>query len=172
MKEANVFFSKIDLYKKYKKEPRRAILLYSSPGMGKSATISKLSQRFIEEDPGTVVVFWDTSEIRAGRVGKFLSTLSRFSKKCTRLLFIMEDIGGGNMEDYSGPKHADAGDYPQRYDRYHAVIYGAFLWMSDKGYLMEAGNVYGVNPLADHAVYAVEDRISSIIDLENGDDNV
>lgn len=70
------------------------------------------------------------------------------------------------------PKHADAGDYPQRYDRYHAVIYGAFLWMSDKGYLMEAGNVYGVNPLADHAVYAVEDRISIIIDLENGDDNV
>lgn len=108
-KEAKTFFSKLDVYKKYKKDPRRAILLYSSPGMGKSSTIAKISQEFIIEDPGTVVIFWDTSDIRPSSVGKFFSTGSKFSKKCTRMIFVMEDIGGGNAEGYHGPKTADSG---------------------------------------------------------------
>lgn len=108
-KEAKVFFNKLDIYKKYKKDARRAILLYSSPGMGKSSTIAKISQEFIKEDPGTVVVFWDTSDLRPSSVGKFFSTGSKFSKKCTRMIFVMEDIGGGNAEGYHGPKTADSG---------------------------------------------------------------
>jgi SpoVK/Ycf46/Vps4 family AAA+-type ATPase len=108
-KEAKLFFSKLDIYKKYKKEPRRSILLYSQPGMGKSSTIAKISQDFIKEDPGTVVIFWDTSDIRPSSVGKFFSTGSRFSKKATRMIFVMEDIGGGNAEGYHGPKTADSG---------------------------------------------------------------
>jgi ATP-dependent 26S proteasome regulatory subunit len=108
-KEAQVFFSKLDVYKKYKKDARRAILLYSAPGMGKSSTIAKISKDFIAEDPGTVVIFWDTSDLRPSAVGKFFSTGSKFSKKCTRMIFIMEDIGGGNAEGYHGPKTADSG---------------------------------------------------------------
>ena len=107
-KEANLFFDKIDIYKKFKKDPKRAILLYSSPGMGKSSTISQVSNEFLKEDEGTVVLFWDTSDVRSSSVSKFLSIGSKFSKKCTRMLFIMEDIGGGNAEDYHGPKTADA----------------------------------------------------------------
>ena len=108
-KEANLFFSKLDIYKKFNKAPKRAILLYSSPGLGKSACIAKLSQEFIKEDSGTVVIFWDTSDLSPSSISKFLQTGSRYSKKCTRLLFIMEDIGGGNVEGYGGPKSADAG---------------------------------------------------------------
>lgn len=108
-KEAKTFFGKLDVYKKYKKDPRRAILLYSQPGMGKSSTIAKISQEFIAEDPGTVVIFWDTSDLRPSSVGKFFSTGSKFSKKCTRMIFVMEDIGGGNAEGYHGPKTADSG---------------------------------------------------------------
>lgn len=108
-KEAKTFFSKLDVYKKYKKDPRRAILLYSQPGMGKSSTIAKISQEFVEQDPGTVVIFWDTSDLRPSSVGKFFSTGSKFSKKCTRMIFVMEDIGGGNAEGYHGPKTADSG---------------------------------------------------------------
>ena len=107
-KEARLFFEKLDVYKKHKKDPKRAILLYSQPGMGKSSTISQVSNEFLEEDPGTVVIFWDTSDIRSSSVSKFLSTGSQFSKDCTRMLFIMEDIGGGNAEGYHGPKTADA----------------------------------------------------------------
>lgn len=107
-KEAETFFSKIDTYKKYKKDPKRAILLYSGPGMGKSSTISKIAKDFTQEDPGTVVIFWDTSAIRSSTVSYFLSVRSKFSKKCTRLLFVMEDIGGGNVEEYHGPKNAEA----------------------------------------------------------------
>tara|TARA_R100000951_G_scaffold116766_1_gene130561 strand:+ start:3832 stop:4827 length:996 start_codon:yes stop_codon:yes gene_type:complete len=108
-KEAKLFFNKLDIYKKYKKEPKRSILLYSQPGMGKSSTIAKLSGEFLEEDAGTVVVFWDTSDIRPSQISKFLSTGSTFNSKCTRMLFVMEDIGGGNAEDYHGPKTADSG---------------------------------------------------------------
>ena len=107
-KEAKLFFSKLDIYAKFKKDPKRAILLYSQPGMGKSSTISKISSEFLQEDEGTVIIFWDTSDIGANHVSKFLSTGSKFSNKCTRMLFVMEDIGGGNAEDYHGPKTADA----------------------------------------------------------------
>jgi SpoVK/Ycf46/Vps4 family AAA+-type ATPase len=107
-KEANLFFKKVDVYKKFNKDPKRAILLYSGPGMGKTSSIAKLAQDFIEEDPGTVVVFWDTSDIRSSSISKFLSVGSSFSKKTTRMLFVMEDIGGGNVEDYGGPRSADA----------------------------------------------------------------
>jgi SpoVK/Ycf46/Vps4 family AAA+-type ATPase len=108
-KEAKLFFDKLDVYKKYKKDPKRSILLYSQPGMGKSSTISKLSSEFVEEDKGTVVVFWDTSDIRPSAISKFLSAGSKFTKECSRMLFIMEDIGGGNAEGYHGPKTADSG---------------------------------------------------------------
>jgi len=108
-KEAKLFFNKLHIYEKYKKEAKRSILLYSQPGMGKSSTIAKLSGEFVEEDEGTVVVFWDTSDISASSISKFLSTGSKFNKKCTRMLFVMEDIGGGNAEDYHGPKTADSG---------------------------------------------------------------
>lgn len=107
-KEANTFFSKLETYKKFNKDPRRAILLYSQPGMGKSSTISKLSKEFIEEDSGTTIIFWDTSSIKSSSVNKFFSTGSFFDISCTRMLFVMEDIGGGNTEDYYGPKGADA----------------------------------------------------------------
>jgi hypothetical protein len=107
-REAKLFFSKLGIYQKFKKDPKRAILLYSQPGMGKSSTISKISSEFLQEDEGTVIIFWDTSDIGANNVSKFLSTGSTFSNKCTRMLFVMEDIGGGNAEDYHGPKTADA----------------------------------------------------------------
>jgi len=107
-KESKLFFEKLDIYKKYNKDPKRSILLYSQPGMGKSSTIAKISREFVEEDKGTVVLFWDTSDVRSSSVSKFLSTGSKFSKDCTRMLFVMEDIGGGNTEGYHGPKGADA----------------------------------------------------------------
>jgi SpoVK/Ycf46/Vps4 family AAA+-type ATPase len=107
-KESKLFFDKLHVYEKYNKDPKRSILLYSQPGMGKSSTIAKISQDFVEEEPGTVVIFWDTADIRSSTVSKFLSTGSQFSKDCTRMLFIMEDIGGGNTEGYQGPKGADA----------------------------------------------------------------
>lgn len=106
--EAKLFFDKLDVYKKFNKDPKRAILLYSAPGMGKTSSIAKISEDFVREDRGTVVMFWDTSDIRSSTISKFLSTGSKFSKNCTRMLFILEDIGGGNTEDYYGPKGADA----------------------------------------------------------------
>lgn len=102
------FFDKLDVYKRLNKDPRRAILLYSAPGMGKSSTIAKLSSEMINEDKGTVVIFWDTSSIRSSDISSFLSSQAKFLPECSRLLFVMEDIGGGNVEGHYGPKSADA----------------------------------------------------------------
>lgn len=107
--EADKLFKRLDVFKRLRPNNiKRSILLYSQPGLGKSSSIAKMSAELVAEDKGTVVIFWDTSSIRAGDVSAFFSSKSEFTKDCTRLLFIMEDIGGGNVESYGGPRSADA----------------------------------------------------------------
>lgn len=108
-KEADKLFKRLDVFKRLRPNNiKRSILLYSQPGLGKSSSIAKMSAELIKEDKGTVVVFWDTASIRAGDVSSFFSSKSEFTKDCSRLLFIMEDIGGQNVEGYGGPRSADA----------------------------------------------------------------
>jgi len=107
--EVDRLFKRLDVFKRLRPDNiRRSILLYSSPGLGKSSSIAKMSAELIKEDKGTVVVFWDTSSIRSGDVSSFFASKSEFTKDCTRLLFVMEDIGGGNVEGYGRANSGDA----------------------------------------------------------------
>jgi SpoVK/Ycf46/Vps4 family AAA+-type ATPase len=106
--EAHKFFSKLDIYKELEIQPKRGILLYSGPGEGKSSTISVFCKQAVEEDPGTVVIVWPTSKVDADSVQEFLTANSKYSAAATRLILIMEDIGGGNKEG-SGPRSVDSG---------------------------------------------------------------
>lgn len=83
---------------------KRAILLYSPPGFGKTSAITKASQDLFKEDPKSIIVSWPTSEIRSSDVNRFLANVD-FSE-CSRLIFIIEDIGGGEKEDYHGSERA------------------------------------------------------------------
>lgn len=108
MDEAKLFFSQKEVYDFLEKDMKRAIMLYSPPGFGKTSAITKLSQELFKEDPGTVVINWPTCEIEARHVSRFLSSRSEYNKECTRLIFIIEDIGGGEIEDRGGQRGVDS----------------------------------------------------------------
>jgi len=106
--EADVFFNNLDVYEKLGEPKSRKILLYSEPGMGKTATLTQYCQDALESDPGTVVIIWPTAQIEAHRVSEFLSKNSVYDKKCTRLILVMEDIGGGEREGNGGARSVDS----------------------------------------------------------------
>lgn len=102
MKEARLFFSRLHVYEEVNRPKKRATLLYSRPGLGKTSAITKLCADFIKEDPGTVVFNWPTSDVSADAVNRFLSMASEYHKSATRLILIIEDIGGGEQENARG----------------------------------------------------------------------
>lgn len=109
MKEASIFFSRLHVYEKLGRPKKRGVLLFSSPGMGKTSAIEKVCSDLMKEDPGTVVVVWPTSEIEADKIVKLLSTNSRYKDTCTRMVLIIEDIGGGERESHRSNSAVDSG---------------------------------------------------------------
>jgi SpoVK/Ycf46/Vps4 family AAA+-type ATPase len=109
MAEAKKFFSRLHIYEKLGRNKKRGVLLYSNPGMGKTSAIEKVCLDLLVEDPGTVIVVWPTSEIEADRIVKMLSTNSKYTKECTRMVLIIEDIGGGESERHRSNSVVDSG---------------------------------------------------------------
>lgn len=108
-KEAKLFYSKLHIYEQLKRQKKRAVLIYSGPGMGKSSAIAKICNEFCKEDPGTVVLIWPTSAVEADSISRFLATNSKYEPTCTRLILIMEDIGGGERENQGESNKVDSG---------------------------------------------------------------
>ena len=109
MAEAAKFFTRLHVYEKLQRIKKRGVLLYSSPGMGKTSAIEKVCNDLIAEDAGTVVIVWPTSEIEADDIAKLLSTNSKYTDECTRLVLIIEDIGGGEREGHRSNTAVDSG---------------------------------------------------------------
>ncbi len=110
--ESKTFFRKLKELENNKslkvKIPRkRGILLSSKAGIGKSSTIVKVSTDFLAEEPGTIILNWNTSTIRASDVLDFFSGRIKYSENATRLVLIMEDIGGAETDGHSSPKSVD-----------------------------------------------------------------
>jgi AAA+ superfamily predicted ATPase len=106
--EATTFFENLDVYRELGEPMARKILLYSDPGMGKTATITSYCQHAIKEDPGTVVLIWPTSQIDSSDVLNFMSKYSEYTSECTRTILIIEDIGGGEREGNHGSRAVDS----------------------------------------------------------------
>jgi len=109
LKEARTFFNKLDVYERLGRPKKRGVLLYSRPGLGKTSAIEKFCGDAIAEDAGTVVIIWPTSDIEADSVCRFLSTRSEYTAECTRLVLIIEDIGGGERDGDHGRSAVDSG---------------------------------------------------------------
>lgn len=109
MGEAKKFFSRLHVYEKLQRPKKRGVLLYSNPGMGKTSAIEKVCSDLIAEDPGTVVLVWPTSDIEADDIVKLLSTNSKYTEACTRMVLIIEDIGGGERESHRSNTAVDSG---------------------------------------------------------------
>jgi len=107
--EARLFFSKLNIYEKLNRPKKRGVLLYSAPGFGKSSSIEKFCVDFANEDPGTVVIVWPTSEIEADSIVHFFSHSAEYVDKCTRVILIIEDIGGREPGDYRGSQGVNSG---------------------------------------------------------------
>lgn len=107
--EADKFFNNLDVYNRTRipREPKRAVLLASLPGVGKTSSINKVCETFLKER-GTTIVVWDTSSIPSRVASRFFLQECKFSNKIKRMILVIEDIGGGNVEDYGGPKSADS----------------------------------------------------------------
>lgn len=95
VREANTFFNKLDIYDKLNRPKKRGVLLYSAPGLGKTSAISYFSSEMVVKDSGTVILNWPTDQVKASEVAAFLSEVTEFTKECTKLVLIIEDIGGG-----------------------------------------------------------------------------
>lgn len=109
IKEAKTFFSRLHIYEKLNRPKKRGVLLFSRPGMGKTSAIEKVCDEFVKEDAGTVVILWPTSEIDADSVVRFFTAKSEYTEKCTRLILIIEDIGGGERDGTRGTSAVDSG---------------------------------------------------------------
>jgi SpoVK/Ycf46/Vps4 family AAA+-type ATPase len=107
--EARLFFSKLEVYEKLNRPKKRGVLLYSAPGYGKSSSIEKFCVDFANEDAGTVVIVWPTSEIEADSIVHFFSHRAEYAPDCTRVILIIEDIGGREPGDYRGSQGVNSG---------------------------------------------------------------
>ena len=109
--EKDKFFSKLDLYNKVKtlkgRPVKRAVLLTSPPGVGKSTAIAKIASTMLE-DKDAAIIIWNTTEVKSSMVNNFFTTSVEYDSKVKKLFLIIEDIGGGVVEDYHGPKGVDS----------------------------------------------------------------
>lgn len=107
MDEAEKFYSRLHVYEELNRPKKRALLLCSPPGVGKSSTISEVCHNYLKEE-GTCVVVWDTSDIRSQDVNNFFIKHASFDNSVKKFIIVIEDIGGGTTENYHGPKSADS----------------------------------------------------------------
>lgn len=99
--EADTFFSNLHVYDELNQPKKRGILLYGTPGQGKSVSIIQSAKDLKAKDAGAVVINWPTSELEASAVFKFFTSFSQYDPSCTKLILIIEDIGGSSHEGYS-----------------------------------------------------------------------
>jgi ATPase family associated with various cellular activities (AAA) len=107
--EINIFFSKLPIYDELNIPKKRSIILFGPPGTGKSLAVNKTIKDLIKEDAGTVALIWPTSEIAPEDISKFLSFAADYAPQTTRVILLMEDIGGGEQEGHGSPRSASAG---------------------------------------------------------------
>ncbi len=108
--EKDRFFNKLNLYDKIKtlrnRPQKRAILLCGKGGCGKSTNIAKAVKEM--EDEQTSVIFWNTTEVSSSDINKFFTLQVEYAESVKRLILVIEDIGGGTVEDYHGSRGADS----------------------------------------------------------------
>jgi SpoVK/Ycf46/Vps4 family AAA+-type ATPase len=83
-------FDKLHVYEKRKSFPKRAALLYSAPGCGKTSSILEAITEYVEKD--TAVIFWPTAKLRSYHVIDFLKEVEY--RGASKLILVVEDVGG------------------------------------------------------------------------------
>jgi SpoVK/Ycf46/Vps4 family AAA+-type ATPase len=105
LNEADKFFSRLSVYEKYGRDPRRSILMYSPPGAGKTSVLNRICMNYLKNEDVTVIV-WDTSSIDSSDVKDLFVQGSTFDPKVKKLILVIEDIEGGSVESSSDYRNA------------------------------------------------------------------
>ncbi len=101
-KRIDSFFNKLDVYKEEGIEnPKRAMLVHSGPGVGKTTIITKVINEYIEEH-NTCVLVWPSDAVHPDDVQEFLGSDCDWSG-IDRFILVIEDLGGGS--DLWGTQH-------------------------------------------------------------------
>jgi AAA+ superfamily predicted ATPase len=93
----DTFMSKIDIYKKFGMDPKRAILLYGAAGCGKSTTISTICTEYANK-ADTLVVTWPSDRLDARQVKAFLKRFDYEANNVKHLILVIEDLGGAEYD--------------------------------------------------------------------------
>lgn len=103
--KADCFFRNTHKYKELGFDvAKRNMLLYGPPGTGKTTAIAKVCNKYIEKGETAVIIF-QTEKFEAYQVKDFIKTFAY--EGVSRLILIMEDVGGVEMEEVR--RGADAG---------------------------------------------------------------
>lgn len=94
----DTFYSRVHVYRKYNIDPKRAILLYGAPGMGKSVTIAKVCNEYAKKEDTTIVI-WPSDKFEAKIVKDFLKRFDYETNNVTKLMLVIEDLGGVENAD-------------------------------------------------------------------------
>lgn len=95
--KAACFFRNVDKYKEWGIDvPTRKILLYGAPGGGKTTALARIANKYNDEGRTAVVIF-PTEKFEAYQIKDFIKTFQYVN--IDRLILIMEDIGGVEMEE-------------------------------------------------------------------------
>lgn len=97
MDDMKKFWTRGDVYKKYKYTHKRGILLYGGPGNGKSYLIQVLMRYIIKDMKGIVINLKDYESVELFL--NYAGPIIRVIEKDTPIIVIMEDID--NILDYS-----------------------------------------------------------------------
>jgi cell division protease FtsH len=96
--KVETFFSKLDIYKKFNLDPKRAMLLYGPPGTGKSLIISKVATAYAATKD-TLVVVWPTDKFEARQVKDFIKSFEYTKNAVSKLILVIEDLGGVEQDN-------------------------------------------------------------------------
>lgn len=96
LEKFNNFFSRLHVYKKHGRFPKRSILLYGPPGTGKTTALAE-AVNSIKDNNDYFTLVWHTDKIEAGDVKDFIKHLD--FKGPTKMVLIVEDIGGIEIDN-------------------------------------------------------------------------
>lgn len=106
-KHLDLFFNNLNVFKDLGiTNIKRGALLHSKAGEGKSSAIAKLVKEYSTEK-NTCVLVWPTDILESDNVKHFVTKVADFSK-VSKLIIIMEDLGGGNLDEGIHHKGVDS----------------------------------------------------------------
>lgn len=91
------FFKNVDVYKEYGIFPKRGVLLYGTPGTGKSASITNVCNEQVKDNETTIVI-WHTDKYEPSEVSSFIKSFEYEKHSVKRFILVAEDIGGFEID--------------------------------------------------------------------------